>query len=211
MRNKAFLLTAALGAFCADSAMAQVYSVNAVGYINVTAPKGFSMIANQLDAGAGNNTVGKLFAGVPDGTTLYKYTGTGYVINGYSEVLGDWDDPAMTLVPGEGAWINNPTQAAITITFVGEVKQGALVNSIPAGFAIRSSIVPQSGQLDTVLGFPAAEGDTVYFYRNGSYQISAYSDALGEWDTPPVPAVGESFWTKVSAAKDWNRQFSVNN
>ncbi|MHB1306575.1 MAG: hypothetical protein ACYDC1_18160 [Limisphaerales bacterium] len=205
MRNKALLLTAAFGAFGTASAMAQVYSVNAVGYINVTAPKGFTMFANQLDAGAGNNTVGKLIASVPDGTIIYKF-GTSYELNTYE--FGEWGNPNMTLAPGEGAWILNPGDAAITMTFVGEVMQGQLSTEIPQGFAIRSSKVPQSATMDA-LGFPAADGDILYFWRNNSYVTYTYD--FGAWDPAnPTPAVGESFWTFVGAAKTWNRTFSVN-
>jgi hypothetical protein len=61
--------------------MAQaVYSVNAVGFVKVTVPAGFSMIANPLKAPT--NTVGALFADAPDGTTVYKYDGTNYSVNG---------------------------------------------------------------------------------------------------------------------------------
>jgi hypothetical protein len=50
MRTKTLLLTAALAVAGLSSASAQVYSVNAVGYINLSLPKGFSMICNQLKA-----------------------------------------------------------------------------------------------------------------------------------------------------------------
>ena len=46
MRTKTLLLTAALAAAGVVSSMAQVYSVNSVGYVNLTLPNGFSMIAN---------------------------------------------------------------------------------------------------------------------------------------------------------------------
>ncbi len=188
--------------------MAQVYSVNAVGYINLSIPAGFSLIANQLDAGTGNNIVSKLFTTLPDGTTLYKFSGGAYIINGYSADAG-WDLPNMTLAPGEGTWIRNPGTAAISVTFVGNVPQGTLTTPVPAGFSIISSQVPQSAQLDTVLGFPVVDGDTVYFYRTGKYVIDPYSADAG-WDTPPIPNVGESFWVRTVVAKTWTRTFSVN-
>jgi hypothetical protein len=193
--------------------MAQaVYSVNAVGYINVDVCPGFSMIANQLDAGAGNNTVAKLFTNVPDGTTIYKFdpsTG-GYLINSYE--LGEWTAPNMTLTPGQGAFIKNTTAAAFKVTFVGEVPQGTLTTPLVAGFQIVSSQVPQSGALDTVLGFPAAEEDVVYQFdcATQNYIIKGYE--LGEWaGGAPVPKVGESFFVKKKAAGTWTRTFSVNN
>jgi hypothetical protein len=179
--------------------------------VNVTVPKGFSLIANPLTAST--NTVPVLFANVPDGTTLYKFDGTAYIVNSFS--LGSWDLPDQTLLPGEGAFIQNPA-AAVTVTFVGEVAQGTaaapVTVAIPKGFSIISSKVPQSAALDTVLGFPAAEGDTVYQFSNatGAYVVNGYN--FGAWDTgaAPVPAVGESFFVNKIAASSWTRTFTVN-
>jgi hypothetical protein len=114
----------------------------------------------------------------------------------------------MTLNPGEGAFIFNPGDAFDAL-FVGEVMQGsALTTPLVQGFQIVSSIVPQSAELDTVLGFPVAEGDVVYQFNNatGTYSITAFE--FGEW-APPVPAVGEAFFVNKVAAVDWVRNFTV--
>jgi hypothetical protein len=62
MRTKTLFLTA-LSSMSALGLMAQtstnVYSLNAVGYINVVCPPGFSMIADQLWA-SGGNTISNL-------------------------------------------------------------------------------------------------------------------------------------------------------
>jgi hypothetical protein len=55
----------------------------------------------------------------------------------------------MTVVPGEGVFVKNPTQTNIVITFVGEVMTGALSNNITAGFQILSSQVPQASWIPT--------------------------------------------------------------
>ena len=207
MRTKLLLSAAVLGVAGVIAASAQVYSVNVVGYINVAVPPGFSMIANQLDSG--NNTVGSLMPSVPELTVVYKFLGTaGYDINTFE--FGEWSNPAMTLNPGEGAFIFNQSGAAFNALFVGEVKQGALSTPLVQGFQIVASQVPQSGQLDTVLGFPAAETDVVSRFDNGAngYSISTYE--FGEWDNPPTPAVGEAFFVKKAAAGTWVRNFSVN-
>jgi hypothetical protein len=185
----------------------QVFSVNAVGFVNVTVPPKFSMIANPLNAAT--NTIPALFAGVPDGTTIYKFDGTSYSVNTLD--LGEWGNPAQTLVPGEGAFILNPGTTPFTVTFVGEVMQGSLSNPLPAGFSIKSSQVPQSAALDTVLQFPAADGDTVYQFSNAQNSYVIHTLDLGEWSGGvPVPAVGESFFVKKLAAGNWTRTFSVN-
>jgi len=220
MRTKTLILTTALCAAGAATTMAQVYSVNAVGYVNKTLVPGFQLVANPLDAGAGNNTVAKLFAGAPAGTTVYKYTGTGFDVNDYDpDTYGaqGWADPAQTLVPGEGAFVKLPAGANFTVTFVGEVAQGSLSNPLPKGFSIRSSQVPQSAALDTVLKFPIANGDFIYQYDTAAkaYVTTDYdTDTYGPqgWaTTAPSPAVGEAFWVKKIAAVNWVRDFSVNN
>jgi hypothetical protein len=49
----------------------------------------------------------------------------------------------MPLVPGEGFWIRNPTDNPLLQDFHGDVLQGRLTNSLPAGFALAGSSVPQ--------------------------------------------------------------------
>jgi len=201
MRTKTLLLAAVLSAAGAATSLAQVYSVNAVGYVNLAAPAGFSMIANPLDNKTGNN-LNNLLTNVALGTTIYKFDG----VSGFSSSVffGTWS-PDLTLLPGEGAFIN--LDAATTLTFVGEVMQGALSNPIPAGFSIRSSQVPQNVELGTI-GFPADLGDTVYFFRGGAYVSSVWFG--GPAFTPAaIPALGESFFVNKSTAANWTRTFSV--
>jgi hypothetical protein len=209
MRTKTLLLTAALSAVGLSTSMAQVFSVNAVGFVTVDVPKGLSMIANPLVAPT--NTIAALFASAADGTTIYKYDGTQFTINTFD--LGEWGNPTDTLVPGEGAFIRNTSPAAFQVTFVGEVKQGALSHPIagPGKLSIQSSEVPQSGKVATDLGFPATDGDTIYQYDNAAGAYVIHGLDLGEWSNgEPVPKVGESFFVRKVDSKAWTRTFSVN-
>jgi hypothetical protein len=191
------------------AASAQVYSVNVVGYIQVPVPPGFSMIANQLDSG--NNVVTNLFPAFPEGTTLFKFNPTTGAYQGNVFEFGEWADPTMTLGNGDGAFILNPGTTPFNALFVGEVKQGTLNTPLVAGFQIVSAQVPQSGALDTVLGFPIAEGDTVFRFNNatGSYVGATYE--FGEWPggAAPAPNVGEAFFVNRVAAGTWTRTFNV--
>jgi hypothetical protein len=212
MRTKTLIVTAALSAAGVATSMAQVFSVNAVGYINVDVPPGFSLIANQLNAGT--NSIAALLPAVPGGTTIYKFNGTGYDIASFDDLDNAWSPNGnITLNPGEGAFIRNPTQAPIRVTFVGEVPTGALQNPLPQGFSIRSSQVPQAGKLTTDLQFPGAGGDTVYQFNNatGSYTINSFDDLDNAWaPAEPTLAVGEAFFVRKTAAGSWNRTFNVN-
>jgi hypothetical protein len=214
MRTKALILTAAVGAMSVASSMAQVYSVNAVGYVNVTVPAGkLALIANQLNAPT--MTLGALIPSAPDGMQIYYYQANGtYDIATYDALFANaWDKPNIPLVPGGGVFASNPDAAPFVITFVGEVPQGALNNQIPNGLSIRSSIVPQSGGLSSTLLYPPADGDQCYQYNSatGQYIIRTYDGLFNNaWDVEPNIAVGEAFFIQSSGAKTWSRTFSVN-
>lgn len=206
MRTKTLLLTAAMAAGAALSGMAQtVYSVNAVGYVNLAIPQGWSMIANPLNTT--NNTIEALFsaATTPEETTIYKWDGTKYVST--TAEFGDWSQKGITLNPGEGCFMN--AKSAFTNTFVGEVMQGALSNALPVGFSIRGSMVPQAGTA-TELGLTAsvAEEDTIYQWTGATYKSATYE--FGAWSVEPNIKVGEAFWMNKKLAGAWVRNFSVN-
>jgi len=191
--------------------MAQVYSVNAVGYVNVDLKRGWQMIANPLSNQTGN-TIPNLLPTVPEGTTIYKFVNGGYGdANGFE--FGEWSIPTMELIPGEGVFLYVPADAPekTTVTFVGEVKQGHLVTALPKGFAMVSSQVPQEGKVTTDLKYPAAEGDTIYTYDNAAGYASAGFE-FGEWSpAEPVVKVAQAFWSyKGETGADWVRDFSVN-
>jgi hypothetical protein len=160
------------------------------------------MIANQLNNG--DNTLNTVLKDAPIGTTVFKFTGTGYTPCIF---VGEWS-PNETLKPGEGAFIQ--LAAAAKFTLVGEVPQGTaaapLSQNIPAGLSIQSSQVPQEVSLATI-GFPADIGDTVFLFRNGGYVPSIF---VGEFSPPAVPKVGEAFFVQKAAAAKWDRVFSVN-
>jgi hypothetical protein len=212
MRTKTLIVQSALSAAGVATSMAQVFSVNAVGYVNLAVPPGFSLIANQLNAPT--NTLAALLPTVAAGTTIYKFNGTTYDISTFDDLDNAWaPNGNTTLNPGEGAFIRNPTAAAITLTFVGEVPTGALSNPLPAGFSIRSSQVPQAGKLSTDLAYKAAAADTVYQFNNatGAYVINTFDDLDNAWaPAEPTLKVGEAFFIKKTAAGTWDRTFNVN-
>lgn len=180
-------------------------SCNAVGYVDLQVPAGYSMIANPLNAA--DNRVAALFPSVPEGTVLYKWDETtgAWIINTYD--LGQWDDPNMQLQPGEGAlW--RTVGGGLTLTFVGEVVLGYLTNPVGNGWTIRSSLVPQAGRVATDLLLPVMNGDVIRRLVNGSYVDYTYTN--GQW-TPAEPeiSVGESFWSYKNVGFWWRRNFLV--
>jgi hypothetical protein len=210
MRTKTLLLAAVLGVATVVSSLAQVYSVNVVGYVNKQLVPGFNLIANPLDNKAANgNTISNLFAGMAEGTTVYKYSGGMFSANGFE--FGEWANPNQTLEPGEGAFVFVPGAANVTVTFVGDVRQGTLTTPLLKGFTLASSQVPQAGGIQAALGFVPAEGDTVYSWDTtvtpATYRTRSYE--FGAWSEEPVLAIAEAVFISVPADKSWVRTFTV--
>lgn len=207
MRTKLILTTAVLGVAGSLGAVAQVYSVNAVGYINVTVAAGkLALISNQLNTGG--NKVSEVLPTTAEGTIVYKYTqAAGFGINSYS--FGAWDNPAQVIAPGEGFFVANNGTTPLTLTFVGEVPQGALSTPLLAGLNLVASQVPQAGKLVADLLYTPTEGDIIYQWDGAAYKQNSYN--FGAWDNgDPAIAVAEGFFLSRSAAGSWARTFSVN-
>jgi hypothetical protein len=214
MRTKTLLLTAMLGVAGIVSSYAQnVYSVNVVGYHTVTIVNDYDMFANQMDDGAGNLAV-NLIPTAPIGTIIYKYNP---VSGGYAtltRIPTGWlpATSTMTLAPGEGAWVKKPVSSpTLTFTFTGEVLEGDLTNPIGVGYDIYSAMVPQEGGIVSIHGYTASTGDIVYEFlpASGGYRNYTYLPT-GSWiPSEPVLKVGQAFWIKSNAAKNWDRSFTV--
>jgi hypothetical protein len=177
--------------------------INAIGYVKLAIQPGFSLIANPFNART--NAVGALFPDVPEGTTLYKLSNGTYSINVFD--FGAWSNPDQTLEPGEGAFIYYQGNTPLVLTFLGEITQGHLINSLPTGYSIVSSQVPQAGVLDTDLGFPVDDGDTVYLYSNASGAFTTHTYDFGAWNSPPSLSPGQSFIVRKTRSHDWIRFF----
>ncbi|MEP6662056.1 MAG: hypothetical protein ABJC04_00205 [Verrucomicrobiota bacterium] len=181
-------------------------SRNVVGYATVVLPQGFSMIANPFFTFS--TAISDLFPDVSDGTTLCKLDSESFRLTNNTVRNGRWVGPDETLSPGEGAIFFNPENELKNLYFTGEVCQGRLVNAIPAGLSIRSSLVPQSGKLDTDLGFPIAEGDVIHAFDRFEQKYRVYPYTPKSWkNDAPVIGIGESFWVSKKTPANWVRKF----
>jgi len=210
MRTKTLLLTAALAAAGVASSIAQsVYSVNVVGYVNVTCIPGYTFIQNPLSTT--NNTITALLSSVPDGTQVLTWNASAgtFDINNFS--FGTWDAPDVTFSPSQGFIVNNPSTDNVTVTFVGEVMQGAnMVTPLVSGYNMVGSKVPQAGLITTDLNFTAGEGDQVLKWNPTAGTYDIYNYAFGSWDTEPTLGVGESCFISPVNASSWTRSFTIN-
>jgi len=208
MRIKTLLCLAALTAGVATSmAQSNVYSLNIVGYVNVTNPPGYRLQANPLNTT--NNDVRFLIPAPPTGTTVYKKAGAGFLSSTYDPDFGGWGDP-LVLNPGEGFYVQNPSGSAFVNTYVGEVILDS-TNNVPAGYSIRASVVPQSGPIQSALLYPPNAGDVIYFYTGSGFTSFGYDPDFGGWfDGEPSPAVGQGFYIyNNTTTKNWIRHFTV--
>jgi len=210
-------MTAVLGAASIATSLAQtVYSVNAVGYVNVTVPAGkFALLANPLDQGT-NNTIATVLAGVPAGTIVYPYV-SGSFASATLRSSGTWTGNGNTalLPPGAGFFVKNAGAADFTITFVGEVMQGSLSLPLTTGYNLLGSQVPQQGKLETDLGFKAGSNDKVFIFDVPSQGYTTYTKrASGTWTggsgEPVIGVASGFFYYNANAAGTWTRSFSVN-
>jgi len=193
MRTKTVLLSALLGALGSVSAHAQnVYSLNAVGYINVTCIPGFNMVTCPLlctdTNGNPNNTIGNVLnnaSGALTGNDVYFWFPSANP-PAYSEDIAKaigtakadtansngWSfNGTNVAAPGVGFWFDNTGSNNIVLTFVGTVPTGPITNTLVAGFNLVGSAVPMSGDIvsNTISAFTNYNvGDTVYTYNAAS-------------------------------------------
>ena len=227
----ALTCAASLAAGIATSmAQSNVYSLNVVGYYNITIGAHQKIIiCNQLNTT--NNTIASLLLSPPvnDGDNLFKWGGAGFITDSYDGLDGYWTidnvnpDTTTTLNPGEAAfYLPGSTE---TLTFVGTVLQGSLTNGLPLGHKVLvSSLVPQQGLVSTDLGVPPDDGDNLFTYNttqsSQGYTTYTYDGLDGYWTVDnvnpnePTIAVGQGFFYIKSAAAApadayWVRNFTV--
>jgi hypothetical protein len=212
MRTKTLLLSALLGALGSVSVHAQnVYSLNAVGYINVTLLPGFNIITCPLITSP-DNTVGTVLNNGTNapvsltGDHVYFWSpGSGYSEDTAKKVgttafdttnVDGWSSGGTLLAsPGVGFWFQNNASSNVTVTFVGTVPSGPITNSLVAGFNLVGSVVPMSGDIasNSISALTNYNiGDDVYTYSaTNSPVYTKYSTA-----NPPFGHTGyNNNWT----------------
>jgi hypothetical protein len=208
MRTKTLLCAAVLAAGVATSAVAQsnVYSLNVVGYYNVDVPAGQRvLIANQLHTT--NDVLSNILPGpFADGTIFFAYN------NGFSASPWDTDANAwsadFSLPPGTGGFL--ASQVHQTLTFVGEVPQGSLTNTLVNNQRVITAPQPPIAMSLSQMNLPAQDGDIAFQYRNG-YTASPYDTDAVAWSVDFTNNVGESFFYQKGTGNGtkWVMNFTV--
>jgi hypothetical protein len=222
MKIKTVFLSVSVFAAALSACMAQsTFSVNAVGYVNVPVIRGYQIIGNPLINS--NNTLNVILPSVEDNTKIYRFSPFTQTYMAPSTFFFDPDinagawSPDVALFPGEGVVLFSPT--AGTLTFIGEVAQGSLTNRLYPNFSILSSIVPQAGEITSVLRFVPCDNDSIYFFNPATQTYGAPFSFFfdpdinqGAWSPrDPVLAVGQGFvFRNTCGVRVWTRTFSVN-
>lgn len=239
MRTKSLLAAAALVAAGVLSSEAQnnVYSLNVVGYVNLTLKPGYNLLTAQLKDSASPtaaiNTILTNAPALPDGSTFIGWdAGT----QGFTEAA-NWVSPGSggpfwvaadfeTLVSdtaprGKSFFVFNSGGSDVTMTLVGEVPQGQDVVTVPANYSFLGDLVPTSQEIVTN-GFPVVDNSTLITW---DATAQGYTEALNgvgvgsggpmwvaadfETVVPFAPAVGQGFVYNAPGSAGWTRNFTV--
>jgi hypothetical protein len=209
MRTKTLVCAAALAVGVATSAVAQsnTVSLNIVGYYDVYVPSNqYILLANQLDTT--NNTLEGVIPSPRKGSQFQTFQNGGLTAYTFDEFDLTWTpNGRASLKPGEGGYFRS--DRASTLTFLGEVKQGPLTNSLVNGqYRIAASIVPIATNI-VGMGVPGEPGDQLQTFFNRGFTAYTFDEFDLHW-TPGDPngpniAIGQSFfYRKASAAANTN-------
>jgi hypothetical protein len=232
MRTKVLLCAAALAASLASSMAQNVYSLNVVGYVNVTLPgQKFTAVANPLDASMGGtvangNDMTNLFTTATGNIQAGSYFNTFVpALNDYSATVPQWSAKGSTwtanfpMPPGVGALYFNGGSSDTVVTFTGQVQQGAYtVATLPAtSFSLVGSPVPIGGDTTnstTAVGLVPSNGDSVATFNtaNNDWNTAVlWSAKSSAWVGAMPIGVGQGFlyFNAGSSAKTWTSNFTV--
>jgi hypothetical protein len=218
MRTKALLCAAALAAGAATSMAQNVYSLNVVGYINLTLQPGFNLVANQLDADGyfTNNYVTNVFStNLPSGSAIYAFNAASGL---YSTItwngkkwFGSLAPVNTALAPGQGVFVSLAGSSPVTITTVGQVNQGTYSVPLVPGLQIVSSIAPIAGDLITNLNYVPTANDAAYLYNATTQLYSTRTFNGKKWfgGGSPYLNVSDAIFLQSATATNWTQVFTV--
>jgi hypothetical protein len=211
MRTKTLLLTAALSAAGVAASMAQVYSINIVGYVNVPlVANQNALLSNPLDntSSSASNTLQDLLSALPAKSAVQLWSGTAYLP---SNKGATWS-PNLHVPVGTGFFLKSPN--AFTNTFVGQVAGfqsaalapgGSTSTNMPALNELVGSAIPFTGTLNdtntiNLLNMPAKSAIQIW---TGTAFSPANKGATWSPNLTINPAQG--FFLKANAATTWTQ------
>jgi hypothetical protein len=235
MRTKVLIAAALLAASLASSMAQNVYSLNVVGYVNVTLPPSqFTAIANPLDASMGGtvpngNDMATLFGStngnIANGSKIQQFVSAlndySAAIN-YSGITKKWAS-TFSMAPGVGALYYNNGATPTVVTFTGQVPQGSynVANLGKSQFTMVGSPVPIGGDVTnstTVVGLVPNNGDTISTFNSGINDYNAvtkWSAITKKWSVSATSTLGIApgqaflYYNNGAANNAWVSNFTV--
>ena len=224
MRTKTLLIAAAALAVGVASSLAQTYSQNVVGYVNIAVTNhGYTLICTPVDSdGTGtNNTVGGVLStNLPYNSIVEVWNGSAFSLNTYSSKTKSWGTASQLINPGLGYFIYNPSNFVVNLTVAGTVLQGPLTNKVigtTGQYSLLGYMVPISGGVTTTFGYQPSPNDKVEIWNQslnsgaGAYSIYTYSGKSKTW-SPSEPQIGVAqgfFIVSTNPAATLNTNFTV--
>jgi hypothetical protein len=238
MRTKVLAAAAILAAGFASVQAQNVYSLNVVGYVNVTLKPGYNLITPQLvDTANPTAPISVILTNAPtlaDGSTFFGWNAglqtftepanwVGTPPDGPAWYNADYTAFSSDTAPrGKSYFIFNAGGSDANLTLVGEVPQGANAGTIASSYNFLGDYVPTSQEIKTN-GFPIVDGSTLFTWNPTT---QGYTEPLNGIGTPPdgpdwynadftavvpfAPAVGQGFiYFNPAASAPWNRNFTV--
>lgn len=165
------------------------------------------LLSSDSPAGAFPNRIGDILFDLPEGFRVRRALATGgWRTNTF--VNGSWEDPDMTLLPGEAALLDSPQP--IQLTFAGTLPTGTLRTYLPAGRSLVGAPLPLEGRVFSDLNLPRLEGLAVLGPGPGGEWLVQGRIVGGQWvGTGPEPAVriAEGFMVDSPRSLFWEIDF----
>ncbi len=227
-------MAAALAASLASSMAQNVYSLNVVGYVNVTLPSHqFTAVANPLDASMGGtiatgNAMTNIFSAtagnIANGSTIATFNSA---LNNYNAAISyvglskKWGSTFL-MPPGVAALYFNAGASDTVVTFTGQVPQGAYnVGTLNSHqFSLVGSPIPIGGNITnstSVVGLVPANGDSVATFNGAVNNWNAAASYVGlskKWGTTASSTIGVGqgflYFNASATANNWVSNFTVN-
>jgi len=173
---------------------------------------------------------------LPDGTQLFQWTGTAYLVSTYDTSVGadanNWYNgdesataPTPIVLPGQGYFLRTGT--TFTNTFVGTVAVAAgasITNVATSGlFNAMASYIPVAGAVsNSIVNFYPPDGTQLFQWTGTAYVVSTYDTSVGadannwyngdESATAPTPVinVGDGFFVRTGTTWNWVQTLPAN-
>jgi hypothetical protein len=220
MRTKALLGLAALAVGLSTSVAQNVYSLNVVGYVNVSLQANkLSLLSLPVAPVDGNFNITNTITldDSQDGALLFTWAGTAWNSTVPNWIAGVGWLPDMVVSNGTAFFLSSVANS--TLTFVGQVPQGALSYRIPAGLSTLANQVPVS------TNFPGAtvgnDGDIMYTWLQSAQGWNPVTsqfigglgwiagDGSGTADGPMLNPAQGVFYINSGAAIPFTQNFTV--